>query len=55
MKTKYPELVFLYASTIYSDHYSALGSNYDSLYSGYYKAVVDTLSQHIQFSAADSV
>ena len=38
-----------------SDHYSALGCNYDSLYSGYSKALVDTLSQHIQFSAADSV
>ena len=38
-----------------SDHYSALGCSYDSLYSGYSKALVDTLSQHIQFSAADSV
>ena len=46
---------YFFLQAQYSDHYSALGSNYDSLYSGYYKAIVDTLSQHIQFSATDSV
>ena len=40
---------------MYNDHYCAVSEQYDSFYSDYHRASVDAMSQHIQFSAGDSV